>query len=177
MRFEVAVVWIWIKPAMASVCPSLNSTTVRALRSSIPGTRTAVDCRPLGEIQLADDRFDVKADHVVGKDLGDEVQDRAEAGELDGDNGRAPRNRRALRNRIGEIAAHQETRGLAVQGNQVRFSQDLGQAFARRALMNREKCPELKTPKSWPPLDAVPVALNVEVTGERKPIGLDAPVL
>ena len=44
--------------------------------------------------------------------------------------------------------------------------------------MNSEKCPELKTPKSVAvPLVAVPVALKVEVTGESRPIGLDAPVL
>ena len=136
MRAEVAVVSIWIKPAIASVCPSLNSTTVRALRSAIPLTVPSPFRigEPVGWVEIADDRFDVKADHVVGKDLGDEVQDRAEAGELDGDNGRAARNRRALRNWIGVIAAHHETCGLAVQGNLVRFSQDLAQAVRSQGI-------------------------------------------
>src|SRR5208337_100844 len=94
--------------------------------------------------EITDDRFDVKADHVVGKDLGDEVQDRADAGELDGDNGRAARNRRALRNRIGDIAAHQETCGLAVQGNQVRFSQDLAQAVRSQGIDEQREVPRIE---------------------------------
>ena len=40
----------------------------------------------------------------------------------------------ACGNRIGEIAAHHEPRGLAVQCNQVRFSQHLGQAVVSQGI-------------------------------------------
>ena len=40
----------------------------------------AVDVRPLGEVELAEDRLDIEADHVVRQDLGEEVEDRPERG-------------------------------------------------------------------------------------------------
>ena len=112
------------------------------------GDDAAVDRRSLGEVELADDRLDVQPDHVVGQDLGQERQDRAEPLKLDGHHGRSARDRRALRHREREQPADQEPRGLSVERHQVRLGEDLGQLLVRSASMNSEKCPESKTPKS-----------------------------
>ena len=59
-----------------------------------------------------------------------------------------PGNRRALGNRERELAADQEPGRLTVERHQVRLGQDLGHRVLRRALMNSEKWPASKTPKS-----------------------------
>ena len=114
MRIVVALVVSWSSPAIASVWPSRSSTTVRALRCVIEGTVPPLTVVRLCEIELADDRLDVEADHVVGQDLGQEGEDRAEPLELDRDHGRAAGDRGALRDRVREHAADQEAGGLAV---------------------------------------------------------------
>ena len=144
IRVVVAFVSDWSSPAIASVCPSRSSTTVRALRSLIEGTMPPSDRRPLGEVELADDRLDVQPDHVVGQDLGKEGEDRAEPLELDGDHGRSARDRRALRDREREQPADQEPRGLAVECDQVGLGEDLGQAVDAQGVDEQREVPRVE---------------------------------
>ena len=122
----------------------------------------AVDGRPLGEVEPAEDRLDVEADHVVGEDLGDEVEDRPEPPELDRDDGRAAGDRRALRDRERELAADQEPGRLAVEGHQVRLGQDLGQAIVAQGVdEQREMAGVEDARRASRRLPSCPVALKV----------------
>ena len=114
---------------------------MRAVRSVIEGTDAAVDRGALREVQLADDRLDVQADHVVGQDLGYEGEDGSELLELDGDHGGAARDRAALRDRVREQAADQEPGGLAIQGHQVGLGQDLGQGVGPQGVDEQREMP------------------------------------
>ena len=127
-----------------SVCPSRSSTTVRALRSVIEGTMPRTDRRALREIELADDRLDVQADHVVGEDLREEGQDRAEALELNRDHGRSAGDRGTLRHREREHSADQEPSGLTVECDQVRLGEDLRQAVGSQGVDEQREMPRLE---------------------------------
>ena len=124
---------------MARLWPSRSSTTVRALRSVIDGTVTAVNHCRLGEIELADDRLDVEADHVVGQNLRQKREDHAEPLKLDGHHGRSTGDRRALGNGEREHPADQEPRGLSIECNQVGLGQDLGETVGAQGFDEQRK--------------------------------------
>ena len=130
----MALVVNWSSPAIASVWPSRSSTTVRALRSVIDGTvppLTVVACAKLSWLMTGSTSSRITS---LGKDLGQEREDRAEPLKLDGHHGRSARDRRALRNREREHAADQEPRGLSVEGDQVGLGQDLRQAVGAQGV-------------------------------------------
>ena len=99
---------------------------------------TVVDLR---EVELADDRLDVEADHVVGQDLRQKGEDRAEPLKLDRHHGRSAGDRRALGNREREHPADQEPRGLAVERDQVRLGEDLRQAVGAQGVDEQREVP------------------------------------
>ena len=77
-RDELAVVLSWIRPAIASVCPSRNWTTVgRTADRRFPVPDPSQRGRSVGVVESADYRLDIESDHIAGEDLGDEVEDRA----------------------------------------------------------------------------------------------------
>ena len=159
---------VWIRPAMASVCPSRSSTIVCRTALVDRRDRSAVDGRAAGEIELAERRLDVQADSVVGQDVRQEGQIRAEILELDRHDRRAAGNRRALRHRERELTAGEESRGLAVEGEEVRLGEDLRQVVLpqgvdeERKLARVEHAEEARIPRARPPIDVptLPIALT-----------------
>ena len=131
----------------------------------------------LSVVELADDRLDVEPDHVVGQDLGQKRQDRAEPLKLDRHDGRSAGYRRALRDGEREHPADQEPGGLAVERDQVGLGEDLRQVVGaqgvdkEREMSGVEHAEERRVRR---PGVAVPVPPKVPWIGLTKPSGPSA---
>ena len=90
------------------------------------GAAGAGDGEALGEVQVGEVGFDVEADHFAFEDVGDEGQDGAKFGVLDGDH-RADAAGTCLGHWVGVAAAGLEASGLAVERDEVRLGEDLGE--------------------------------------------------
>src|SRR4029077_7101642 len=92
-----------------------------------PRNHLSRDENLVGEVELADLGLDAHADAVAGEQRGREGQTDAEVLEFNGDDGTAAIAGLGHGNR--ELAAGEETRGLAGQGGQIGLSQNRDEPF------------------------------------------------